>query len=129
LRSCDQWCWWRTTGASDANAIVPPTAGKLREFWLGNDHRRKSARIVAEAETAEESIEAVGAGLGVLLLSAGNAELYPRDDIVYRPVRGLSPSELAVVWRAGDDRRAVRVFVDACAQCLCKPQNAWSAAG
>jgi len=96
---------------------LPAVAGALREFWLGNDHRRTPARIAATAETADETFEAVTSGLGIVLLSAGNAEIYKREDLICRPVAGLSPSELAVVWRAGDDREAVRVFTDAC--CLC----------
>ena len=107
--------------AGEPFIALPPTAGTLREFWLGNDHRTKPARIVAEAETAEEAIEAVGSGLGVVLLSAGDAQLYQRENIVYRPVGGLSSSELAVVWRTSDDRRAVRVFTDACVRCSCDP--------
>jgi DNA-binding transcriptional LysR family regulator len=72
-----------------------------------------------EAETAEESPGAVGSGLGAVLLSAGNAQIYQRDDIVCRRVTGLPPSELAVIWRAGDERRAVQVFVEACERCFC----------
>ena len=56
-------------------------------------------------------------GLSVTLLSEGNAAIYQREDVVCRPVTDLPPSELAVVWRANDDREAVRVLVDAC--CLC----------
>ena len=62
-------------------------------------------------------MEAVTSGLGVVLLSAGNAGISQRDGIAFRPVSGLPPTELAVVWRAGDHRRAVQVFVDAC--CIC----------
>ncbi|WIX93163.1 LysR substrate-binding domain-containing protein [Amycolatopsis sp. DG1A-15b] len=105
--------------AGEPFIALPRTAGPLREFWLGNDRHPVPARVVAEAETAEESLEAVGSGLGVVLLSEGNAQIYERDDIVYRPVTGLPPGELAVVWRAGDERRAVRVFVEACERCLC----------
>ncbi|WP_410593752.1 LysR family transcriptional regulator [Amycolatopsis sp. lyj-23] len=105
--------------ADEPFIALPSTAGPLREFWLGNDQRPAPARVVAEAETAEESLEAVGSGLGALLLSAGNARIYQRDDIVCRRVTGLAPSELAVVWRAGDERRAVQVFVEACERCLC----------
>ncbi len=106
--------------ADEPFIALPRTAGTLREFWLGNDRRPTPARVVAEAETAEEAIEAVGAGVGAVLLSSGNAKVYQRDDIVCLPVAGLTPSELAVVWRTGDDRRAVRVFTDACTQCLCR---------
>jgi hypothetical protein len=52
------------------------------------------------------------------LLAAGNAELYRRDDVVCRPVTGLSPSQLAVLWRAGDDRTAIRVFSGIFCQCV-----------
>jgi DNA-binding transcriptional LysR family regulator len=103
--------------AGEPFIALPPTAGALREFWLANDHRRAPALIVATAETADETFEAVASGLGVVLLSRGNAEIYKREDVVCRPVSGLSPSELAVVWRAGDHREAVRVFTGAC--CLC----------
>ncbi|WP_405652120.1 LysR family transcriptional regulator [Streptomyces sp. NBC_00019] len=103
--------------ADEPFIALPAAAGALREFWLGNDHRRTPAHIAATAETADETFEAVTSGLGIVLLSAGNAEIYKREDLVCRPVTGLSPSELAVVWRAGDDREVVRVFTDAC--CLC----------
>lgn len=105
--------------ADEPFIALPRSAGPLREFWLGNDRRPEPARVVAEAETAEESLEAVGSGLGAVLLSAGNAQIYQRDDIVCRRVTGLPPSELAVVWRAGDERRAVQVFVEACERCFC----------
>jgi DNA-binding transcriptional LysR family regulator len=100
---------------------LPAGAGALRDFWLAADHRSRPARVAAEASSAEESLEAVTSGLGVVLLAAGNAQIYQRDGIVFRPVSGLSPSELAVVWRAGDQRKAVRVFVDAC--CICTARD------
>ncbi|GII32927.1 LysR family transcriptional regulator [Planotetraspora mira] len=103
--------------ADEPFIALPAAAGALREFWVGNDHRRTPARIAATAETADETFEAVASGLGIALLSAGNAEIYNRVDLICRPVTGLSPSELAVVWRTGDHREAVRVFIDAC--CLC----------
>jgi DNA-binding transcriptional LysR family regulator len=105
--------------AEERFIALPPTAGSLREFWLASDHRDRPARIAAEAGTVEETFEAVAAGVGVVLVSAGNARIYRRDDVVCLPVAGLSPSRLAVVWRTADDRKAVRVFADACVQCLC----------
>ena len=103
---------------------LPASAGALRDFWLATDHRRTPPRITAEAATADETFEAVASGLGVVLLSAGNVSIYERADVVCRPVSGLSPSQLAVAWRTGDDRDAVRVFADACAECLCAPPTA-----
>ncbi|QFZ24665.1 LysR family transcriptional regulator [Saccharothrix syringae] len=92
---------------------LPAGAGPLRAFWLADDHRGEPARVAAEVSTADEAFEAVASGLGVVLLSAGNAEEHRRDDVVYRPVPELSPGSLAVVWRTGDEREAVRVFVEA----------------
>jgi DNA-binding transcriptional LysR family regulator len=98
---------------------LPASAGPLREFWLATDQRSAPARVAAEAATADETFEAVASGLGVVLLSEGNVAIYQRPDVVCRPVSGLPPSELAVAWRTGDDRDAVRVFAEACVRCLC----------
>jgi DNA-binding transcriptional LysR family regulator len=113
--------------AAEPFIALPPAAGALRDFWLANDHRVEPARVGATAETADETLEAVAAGLGIALLSAGNARLYAREDVVCRPVIGLSVSELAVVWRTGDDREAVRVFAAAC--CICSAAEPGGGAG
>ncbi|MEU5695354.1 LysR family transcriptional regulator [Actinosynnema sp. NPDC020468] len=97
----------------------PASAGALRDFWLAADDRPTPARVVAEAENPDESFELVAAGVGVVLVPAENAETSPRADVVCRPVPGLAPSRLAVVWRTDDDREAVRVFADSCVRCLC----------
>ncbi|MER7005915.1 LysR substrate-binding domain-containing protein [Dactylosporangium sp. NPDC000555] len=104
--------------AGEPFVALPASAGPLREFWLAEEHRSAPARVAVTAETADETFEAVASGHGVALLAAGNAEIYQRDDVVFRPVSGLSPSRLAVVWRTGDDREAVRLFAEACCRCL-----------
>jgi DNA-binding transcriptional LysR family regulator len=88
---------------------LPPTAGSLREFWLATDQRPPDhpARVVAEAANAEETFELIAAGIGVALLSAGNARIYQRPGVRCVPVPGLPPSELAVARRREDRRRAV----------------------
>ncbi len=101
--------------AGEPFVALPKSAGASRDFWLGNVART----VATEAETAEEAFEAVASGLGVTLISAGNIEAYHRSDIAFRPVDGLSPSELAVVWRSGDRRPAIVEFVNACQQCFC----------
>lgn len=97
---------------------LPATAGPLRRFWLAADERLVPPRVAAEAETAEETLEGVASGLGLALLAAGNAEIYQRGDVVCRPVIGLSPSQLAVLWRADDDRKAIQVFTGIFRQCV-----------
>jgi hypothetical protein len=52
------------------------------------------------------------------LLAAGNAEIYRRDDVVCRPVTGLTSSQLAVLWRTGDNRKAIQVFTGVFCQCV-----------
>jgi DNA-binding transcriptional LysR family regulator len=82
---------------------LPPTAGSLREFWLATDQRPPDhpARVVAEAANAEETFELIAAGIGVALLSAGNARIYQRPGVRCVPVPGLPPSELAVAGGGG----------------------------
>jgi DNA-binding transcriptional LysR family regulator len=113
--------------AAEPVIALPASAGAARDFWLATGQRSTPARVAAEASSAEESMEAVTSGLGVVLLSAGNAGIYARDGIAFRPVSGLPPTELAVVWRAGDHRRAVQVFVDAC--CICTARDAEACSG
>jgi DNA-binding transcriptional LysR family regulator len=100
--------------AAEPFVALPASAGPMREFWLATDQRRGPVRVAAEATTADEAFEAVASGLGVVLLAAGNADLYRRDDVVCLPVPDLPPCELAVMWRADDRRRAVEVVTDTC---------------
>lgn len=93
---------------------LPDEAGPLRDAWLALDARGGRAPVVgAVAGTADAVIEAVAAGLGVVLLAAGNASLYQRAGVVARPVDGLPPAVLALAWRASDRRSAVAAFVRA----------------
>ena len=93
---------------------LPEDAGSPRDYWLGVEHRAgRPARIGGIVTNAEETFEAVLAGLGVVLLSAGNAEIYRRPGVATVPVRGISPSRLALLWREDDHREAVRDFIRA----------------
>lgn len=94
---------------------LPETAGPLRDYWLAVDERGgHPIRIGAEVSTPDETFEAVAGGVGVVLLSQGNAAIYQPAGVVCRPVSGLSPSRLAVAWRTRDKRVVVRDFVAAC---------------
>ncbi|MFB7634260.1 LysR substrate-binding domain-containing protein [Streptomyces sp. NPDC056149] len=93
---------------------LPESAGALRDHWLATDERGgRPVRIGAEVAGADETFEAVEEGLGVVLLAAGNAAIYRRPGVVARPVVGLSPSQLALAWRADDHRTALRDAVEA----------------
>ncbi len=96
---------------------LPESTGPLRDFWLAVDERGGvPPRIGAVVAGTEETYEGLVAGLGVVLVAAGNAPLLSLGGVVTRPVRGLSPSRLAVVHRAGDVRPLVRGYAQAARQ-------------
>ncbi|TDD12204.1 LysR family transcriptional regulator [Nonomuraea deserti] len=99
---------------------LPAVAGPLRDFWLGLDARDDEPVVGVTANTPEEVFEAVTSGLGVVLVAEGNAELYSRPGLAYRPVTGLPPGELAIAWREGDRRPQVVAFIDALRQVATK---------
>lgn len=92
---------------------LPTSAGPLRDYWLGCDARDDDPVVGATANTPDEVFEAVTSGLGVVLIAEGNAALYNRPGMVYRPVTGLPPGELAIAWHRGDQRPQVAAFLDA----------------
>jgi DNA-binding transcriptional LysR family regulator len=96
---------------------LPPSAGPLRDYWLAVEARDgRPPRIGAEIASTGETYEALVDGRGVCLLAAGNAPLIALDGVTTRPVRGLSPSQLALAWRADDTRPLVLDYVRACHQ-------------
>ncbi len=99
--------------AAELFVALPPSAGRLRAFWLADDVRTQPARIGTEAASAAAAFEAVANGLGIALVAEGQAELSPRPDVVFKPVDGLSPARMAVAWRADDTRQEVAALVAA----------------
>jgi DNA-binding transcriptional LysR family regulator len=100
--------------ADEPFVALPRAAGPVREFWLATDARDgREPLIGTEVTSPADTFEAIASGLGVALIAEGNAQLYQRPDVVHRPVRGLAPAELALVWRAHDTRREVAEFVAA----------------
>ncbi|HEY4465584.1 MAG TPA: LysR family transcriptional regulator [Streptosporangiaceae bacterium] len=96
---------------------LPESAGPLRDYWLAADARGgRAPRIGAEIASTDETYEAIVDGRGVCLVAAGNAPLVTLGGVVTRPVRGISPSRLALAWRAGDHRPLVRDYARACRQ-------------
>ena len=101
--------------ASDPVAALPASAGSQRDFWLAADARAgRAPRVAAEVSSADEKLEIVSSGAAITLLAEGNADIYSREGIVCIPVIGLEPARLAIAWRHGDRRPAVRHFVRAC---------------
>ncbi|MGW0806545.1 LysR family transcriptional regulator [Nonomuraea sp. NPDC002799] len=99
---------------------LPAAAGPLRDFWLALDARDDEPVVGVTANTPEEVFEAVTSGLGVVLVAEGNAALYNRPGLTYRPVIGLPPGELAIAWREGGESPQVTAFIDALRQVTTK---------
>jgi DNA-binding transcriptional LysR family regulator len=90
-------------------------AGAARDFWLAASAREGvPARVAAEVSSADEVFEVVSSGAAITLLAEGNALIYARPGIVCVPVGDLAPARLAIAWRRGDRRLAVRDVVRAC---------------
>ena len=101
--------------ADEPITALPVSAGTARDLWLAVSARGGQApRVAAEVSTADEVFEVVASGAAITLLAEGNAAIYARPGIVCIPVSGLAPAELAIAWRRGDGRLAVRDFVRAC---------------
>jgi DNA-binding transcriptional LysR family regulator len=93
---------------------LPSSSGTLRAHWLAAESRGgRPVTIGAEVANTEETVEALTAGLGVCLVAAGNVPLVSREGVVCRPVTGIPPGELILLWRRDDERPLLRAFVDA----------------
>ncbi|MER0482168.1 LysR family transcriptional regulator [Streptomyces sp. Edi2] len=96
---------------------LPSEAGPLRDYWLALDARDGRAPLIGGVVgSAEETYEAVANGQGVALLATGNAPLVVRDEVIAVPVRGISPSRLAVAARRDDERPLVVAYLAAAAK-------------
>ena len=92
----------------------PRSCGRVGDFGLGVVHRGgRAPYVAAEIHSAEETAEAVAAGLGVALVATGNAVLLARPDIAVVPVAGVGPATLALAWRRSDDRTTVGALREA----------------
>jgi DNA-binding transcriptional LysR family regulator len=96
---------------------LPGAGGPLREYWLATDARGgRPPRIGAEVASTEETYEALCAGLGVVLLAAGNAPLISLGGVSTRPVHGITPSRFALAWPRASRGPLTAAYVTACRQ-------------
>ncbi|NUS95623.1 MAG: LysR family transcriptional regulator [Nocardia sp.] len=97
---------------------APAATGAWRHYWLGADERAGwTPRIGAVTDQPDEWLSAIANGYGVALAPQSSARFYARPGITYRPVTGVAPSRVGVVWKPESDTRpVVREFVDCCAE-------------
>ena len=60
--------------------------------------RESAGRIVPEGLNDKETIELVAAGVGLYIVPMSIARFYHRKDLTYRPVAGLDPYPVHLVW-------------------------------
>ncbi len=104
---------------------APAETGEWRDWWLGAGEREDHpARIGAVTETGQPDdwLTAIANGYGVALAPESAARYYARPGITYRPVTGISPSQVAVAWPPDADASPViQDFVRCCLDT--KPQK------
>jgi DNA-binding transcriptional LysR family regulator len=99
---------------------APAQTGWWRDWWLAVDEREgHPVRIGAVTETGQPDdwLSAIANGYGVALAPESAARYYARPGIVYRPVTGVSPSQVGVAWPpAADANPVIQDFVQCCLQ-------------
>ncbi|MDG3011299.1 LysR family transcriptional regulator [Rhodococcus sp. D2-41] len=94
----------------------PAEAGSARDHWLAEAERGGREPVIgAVARNVDEWLTAIANGDGVALAPQSVARFYPRPGIVFRPVDGIGPSGVAVVWPPDcDGDPALREFIRCC---------------
>jgi DNA-binding transcriptional LysR family regulator len=95
---------------------APPEAGEWRDFWLATDERAGGpVRIGSITRSPDEWLTAIASGYGISLAPESAARFYQRPGVVYRPITGVSPSQVGVAWAPADnDNPVVQEFVQSC---------------
>lgn len=100
----------------DPFVAAPPETGRWRDYWLATDERDgHPPRIGATTEHPDDWLQAIANGYGVALAPESAARFYARPGVVYRPVTGVSPTQVAIAWPpAADTDPVVQDFVRCC---------------
>ncbi|GAA2484744.1 LysR family transcriptional regulator [Streptomyces gobitricini] len=95
---------------------APPESGPWRDFWLATGERDgRPVRIGAVTDQPDDWLNAIANGYGVALAPESATRYYARPGITYRPVVGVSPSQVGIAWSKAVDRDpVVQDFVRCC---------------
>jgi DNA-binding transcriptional LysR family regulator len=97
---------------------APAETGWWRDWWLAADEREgHPVRIGAVTETGQPDdwLTAIANGDGIALAPESAARYYARPGITYRPVTGVSPSQVGVAWPpAADTNSVTQDFIRCC---------------
>jgi hypothetical protein len=77
---------------------------RLRRAGLAIDERDgRPVKIGAIANNPDEWLTAITHGYGVSLTPKATTRFYQRPGVTYRPVTGVSPSQVGVAWAPAGD--------------------------
>ncbi|WP_306364458.1 LysR family transcriptional regulator [Nocardia sp. CC227C] len=98
----------------------PADTGWWRDYWMGLDARPRDTAIVgAIARSTDEWLTAIAGGYGVSFTPASTSHTHARPGVVFRPVHGIGPTRVAVVWPdASETDPVVRYFVRCCSDVI-----------
>jgi len=95
---------------------APEETGRWRDYHLATAERQgHPPRIGYVTSQPDGFLTAIANGYGIALVPESAARYYARPGITYRPVTGVSPSQVAVAWPpASDTDPVVQDFVRCC---------------
>lgn len=95
---------------------APVETGWWRDYWLAMDERNgHPVHITTVTDQPDTWLTSIANGDGIALAPESAARYYARPGIVYRPVTGVSPSQVCVAWSAANDNNeVVQDFVRCC---------------
>ena len=97
---------------------APGETGWWRDWWLAADEREGHPVLigaVTDSGQPDDRLTAIANGHGVALAPESGACYYARPGIAYRPVTGVSPSQVGVAWPPhADANPVVQDFIQCC---------------
>jgi DNA-binding transcriptional LysR family regulator len=95
---------------------APAETGLWRDYHLATAERQgHPVRIGAVTDQPDAYLTAIANGDGIALVPESASRYYARPGITYRPVTGVSPSQVGVAWPpANDANPVVQDFVRCC---------------
>jgi DNA-binding transcriptional LysR family regulator len=95
---------------------APAETGSWRDYWLATSERQgHPVRVGYVTDQPDAWLTAIANGYGIALVPESAARYYARPGVTYRPVTGVSPSQVCVAWPPGNDTNPVlQDFVRCC---------------
>src|SRR6516225_4966584 len=105
---------------------APRETGSWSDYWVATEERNgHPVQIGSVTEHPDDWLSAIANGYGIAFPPESSARFYSRPGIVYRPLIGISPSQVAIAWApAADGDPVVEDFVHCCLAAFGKDNRA-----